>query len=167
MEGRCSNNGTVDIRHHISKSFQSYMLFLIYSQKDDAVCLLATSKTGGKKWSARNDLQSAKEKRQLITATSLCLVFMVSVTVTKWCWTRQKCINSIPCWFYFQIAEIVGGYIAGSLAIMADAAHLLSDCISFIVALVAICLSKKAPDNYMTFGYKRVGKYIPWTRSVA
>lgn len=42
---------------------------------------------------------------------------------------------------------------------MTDAAHLLSDCISFIVALVAICLSKKSPDNYMTFGYKRAGKF--------
>lgn len=59
-----------------------------------------------------------------------------------------------------QFAEIVGGYIAGSLAIMSDAAHLLSDCISFIVALMAICLSKKSPDNYMTFGYKRVGKCV-------
>lgn len=57
-----------------------------------------------------------------------------------------------------QFAEILGGYIAGSLAIMSDAAHLLSDCISFIVALMAICVSKKSPDNYMTFGYKRVGK---------
>lgn len=59
-----------------------------------------------------------------------------------------------------QFAELLGGYIAGSLAIMSDAAHLLSDCISFIVALVAICLSKKSPDNYMTFGYKRVGKCV-------
>lgn len=59
----------------------------------------------------------------------------------------------------FQFAEILGGYFAGSLAIMTDAAHLLSDCISFIVALLAICLSKKSPDNYMTFGYKRFGEY--------
>lgn len=61
-----------------------------------------------------------------------------------------------------QFAELLGGYIAGSLAIMSDAAHLLSDCISFIVALVAICLSKKSPDNYMTFGYKRVGKCVAY-----
>lgn len=50
--------------------------------------------------------------------------------------------------------------MAGSLAIMSDAAHLLSDCISFIVALLAIILSKKSPDNYMTFGYKRIGSYF-------
>lgn len=57
-----------------------------------------------------------------------------------------------------MFVEILGGYMAGSLAIMSDAAHLLSDCISFIVALMAMCLSKKLPDKYMTFGYKRIGK---------
>lgn len=45
--------------------------------------------------------------------------------------------------------------MAGSLAIMADAAHLLSDCVSFIVALLAIWMSHKQPDNRMTFGYRR------------
>lgn len=43
---------------------------------------------------------------------------------------------------------------------MSDAAHLLSDCISFIVALLAIVWAKKSPDNQMTFGYKRVGMYF-------
>lgn len=54
-----------------------------------------------------------------------------------------------------KIAEIIGGYMAGSLAIMADAAHLLSDCVSFIVALLAIWMSRRPPDARMTFGYKR------------
>lgn len=54
-----------------------------------------------------------------------------------------------------MIAELIGGYTAGSLAIITDAAHLLSDCISFIVALLALWLSKKPADNKMSFGYKR------------
>lgn len=48
-------------------------------QKDDTVCLLAASKATSTKTSARNDLQNAKEKRQLIMATSLCFLFMVSL----------------------------------------------------------------------------------------
>lgn len=66
-----------------------------------------------------------------------------------------------------QFAEILGGYLAGSLAIMSDAAHLLSDCISFIVALLAIVWAKKSPNNHMTFGYKRIGmfQYIFWNAS--
>lgn len=59
--------------------------------------------------------------------------------------------------FSIQIAEIIGGTLAGSLAIITDAAHLLSDCISFIVSIIAIYLSRKRPDNRMSFGYKRAG----------
>lgn len=57
-----------------------------------------------------------------------------------------------------QIIEFLGGYIAGSLAIMADAAHLASDCISFVIGLVAIWLGGRPPDSRMSFGYKRFGK---------
>jgi len=49
--------------------------------------------------------------------------------------------------------------MAGSLAIMADAAHLASDCISFVIGLVAIWLGTRPPDSRMSFGYKRFGKY--------
>lgn len=56
------------------------------------------------------------------------------------------------------MCELVGGYLAGSLAIMSDAAHLFTDCISFIVALLAIVLAKKSPDQHMSFGYKRIGE---------
>lgn len=82
----------------------------------------------------KSDQQNSKEKRQLVSATALCFAFM--------------------------LAEIVGGYLAGSLAIMSDAAHLLSDCISFIVALTAIGLANKSSDNCMTFGYKRIGNMM-------
>lgn len=46
--------------------------------------------------------------------------------------------------------------MAGSLAVVTDAAHLLSDCIGFIVALLAIAFAKRPPDARMTFGYKRL-----------
>ncbi|KAH8234090.1 hypothetical protein KR038_001294 [Drosophila bunnanda] len=55
----------------------------------------------------------------------------------------------------FMIIEFLGGYVAGSLAIMADAAHLASDCISFVIGLVAIWVGGRAPDERMSFGYKR------------
>ncbi|XP_058059678.1 proton-coupled zinc antiporter SLC30A2-like [Anopheles bellator] len=56
----------------------------------------------------------------------------------------------------FMIAEFVGGYLSGSLAIMTDAAHLLSDCISFIIAILSIWISNRPPDGRMSFGYRRV-----------
>uniref|UniRef100_A0A182NBK3 Cation efflux protein cytoplasmic domain-containing protein n=1 Tax=Anopheles dirus TaxID=7168 RepID=A0A182NBK3_9DIPT len=56
----------------------------------------------------------------------------------------------------FMVAEFVGGYLSGSLAIMTDAAHLLSDCISFVIAIISIWISNRPADARMSFGYRRV-----------
>ncbi|XP_037926681.1 zinc transporter 2 isoform X4 [Hermetia illucens] len=56
----------------------------------------------------------------------------------------------------FMLVEFVGGYLAGSLAIMTDAAHLMSDCISFIIGILAIWISSRPADGKMSFGYKRI-----------
>ncbi|KAL5289390.1 hypothetical protein ACFFRR_009495 [Megaselia abdita] len=56
----------------------------------------------------------------------------------------------------FMITQFIGGWIAGSLAIMTDAAHLMSDCISFVIGLLSICVSGRPSDRRMSFGYKRV-----------
>ena len=45
--------------------------------------------------------------------------------------------------FFFMWMEIVGGYISNSTAIMADAAHLLSDLLSFFVSIFALKLSER------------------------
>ncbi|RHY37343.1 hypothetical protein DYB38_004415 [Aphanomyces astaci] len=55
----------------------------------------------------------------------------------------------------FMFVEFLGGYFAGSLAIMSDAAHLLSDVLSFFLSLFALYLSKLPPSKSMPHGYKR------------
>jgi len=52
-------------------------------------------------------------------------------------------------------AQVGGGLIAGSLALIADAAHNLSDAGALILALVARRIAKRAADGDMTFGYRR------------
>ena len=49
--------------------------------------------------------------------------------------------------FGFMIAEFVGGYLSGSLAIMTDAAHILSDVAGFLISYFAIYIGTK-PANY-------------------
>lgn len=61
---------------------------------------------------------------------------------------------SIICTF-FLFAEIIGGIIANSLAILTDAAHLTSDLSGFIISIIAIYIGKKKPDKVYTFGYYR------------
>jgi zinc transporter 2 len=57
--------------------------------------------------------------------------------------------------FFFMAIEFVGGIMASSLAIMTDAAHLLSDLAGFVISIFALQYAKKAPNNIFTFGYFR------------
>ena len=56
----------------------------------------------------------------------------------------------------FMGCEVLGGYLAGSLAIMTDAAHLLSDAASFAISLSAVWMAERPRSARATFGYHRV-----------
>ena len=64
-----------------------------------------------------------------------------------------------------------GGLLAGSLAIMTDAAHMLSDFAAFLISLFAIWVAHWLPDKKRTFGYYRAGilkfMYIHYLRKTA
>ena len=53
------------------------------------------------------------------------------------------------------IAQVFGGIISGSLALLSDALHNLSDVISLIISYIANKLSKRKASLKKTFGYKR------------
>jgi cobalt-zinc-cadmium efflux system protein len=53
------------------------------------------------------------------------------------------------------IVEIVGSAISGSLALLADAGHMLSDLAGLIVALVATIVAARPATDRQTFGYQR------------
>ncbi len=55
----------------------------------------------------------------------------------------------------FMIIEIIGGYLANSIAIMSDAAHLLSDLLGFLISIISIYISRKVAKNNMSYGYHR------------
>ena len=55
----------------------------------------------------------------------------------------------------FMLAEAIGGWISGSLALLADAGHMFSDGFSLGLALFAFYMGDKAPDKRRTFGYQR------------
>jgi cobalt-zinc-cadmium efflux system protein len=56
----------------------------------------------------------------------------------------------------FMIAEVVGGLLSGSLALLADAAHMLTDSAALALAWFAARLSRRPSDSRRTFGYHRV-----------
>ncbi len=55
----------------------------------------------------------------------------------------------------YMVVEVVGGFLANSLALLADAGHMLSDAISLFIALMAFKFSSKIADYSKTYGYKR------------
>jgi cobalt-zinc-cadmium efflux system protein len=54
------------------------------------------------------------------------------------------------------VAQIVGGILSGSLALIADALHNLSDMMSLAIAFAARRISRRPADPSMTFGYGRI-----------
>ncbi|XP_025089498.1 zinc transporter 2-like [Pomacea canaliculata] len=80
------------------------------------------------KWPDESRLDKKARKRLLI-ASFLCLIFMVG--------------------------ELVGGYFAHSLAVMSDAAHLLTDFASFMIGLMALHLSSRPSTARFNFGWYR------------
>ena len=55
----------------------------------------------------------------------------------------------------FMVVEVVGGLVTGSLALLADAGHMLSDAFSLGLALVAVWLAARPATPNRSFGYKR------------
>ena len=55
----------------------------------------------------------------------------------------------------FMIVEILGGFIANSLALLSDGLHMFSDTVSLGVALIAFIYAEKNATSTKTFGYKR------------
>lgn len=56
----------------------------------------------------------------------------------------------------FMVVEFAGGLIAGSLALLADAGHMLTDAAALGVAWAAILIAKRPADLRRTFGYQRL-----------
>ena len=56
----------------------------------------------------------------------------------------------------FLIAEVIGGLITNSLALLSDAAHMGTDVIALAISLFAVRLSRRPPDAKRTYGYARM-----------
>ena len=55
----------------------------------------------------------------------------------------------------FMVAEVIGGVLTGSLALISDAAHMFTDTAALAIALAAMQIAKRPVDARRTFGYHR------------
>jgi len=56
----------------------------------------------------------------------------------------------------FMVAEIVGGVLSGSLALIADAGHMLTDTVALFLAWLGFRLGRRPADARRSFGYSRL-----------
>lgn len=55
----------------------------------------------------------------------------------------------------FMVVEVVGGILSGSLALLADATHMLTDALALALAVSAQFLAVRPPDARLHYGYRR------------
>ncbi len=67
----------------------------------------------------------------------------------------------------FMIAEVIGGVLSGSLALLADAAHMLTDSVSLLFAWLAFRLSRRPADAARTYGYHRFPVLAAFTNGIS
>ncbi|HEG0620548.1 TPA: CDF family zinc transporter ZitB [Yersinia enterocolitica] len=67
----------------------------------------------------------------------------------------------------FMLAEAIGGWLSGSLALLADAGHMLTDSAALFIALMAVHFSRRKPDSRHTFGYLRLTTLAAFVNAAA
>jgi cobalt-zinc-cadmium efflux system protein len=67
----------------------------------------------------------------------------------------------------FMIAEALAGWLTGSLALVADAGHMLADTVSLALAWYAFRISGRAGNARLTYGFDRVKTLVAYTNGVA
>lgn len=67
----------------------------------------------------------------------------------------SKLIAAVGVNVLLTVAQVIGGILSGSLSLIADALHNLSDAASLAIALFARKIGRKTADELKTFGYKR------------
>jgi cobalt-zinc-cadmium efflux system protein len=69
--------------------------------------------------------------------------------------TRRRLALSLALAAAYMVAEIVGGILTGSLALLADAGHMLSDAAALALALFAAWVASRPADQRWTYGHAR------------
>lgn len=67
----------------------------------------------------------------------------------------KKLYISVLICFLFMIGEIIGGTISGSLAVLTDAAHILSDILGFCISIISLRITQRPASQQMSYGFHR------------
>ena len=69
---------------------------------------------------------------------------------------ERKVLLAFAITFSFMLVEAIGGYLSGSLALLADAGHMLTDAGALALSYLAFRFGRRAADQRRSFGYLRL-----------
>ncbi|KAI1243585.1 hypothetical protein IHE44_0001216, partial [Lamprotornis superbus] len=101
-------------------------------------------------------------RRKLCIASVICTFFMIAEITGEYVYSKRAQSGALHSHILaFSVHSDCrghadrGGQIAGSLAVLSDAAHILGDLTSFLVSLFSLWLASKPPTKQFTFGWHR------------
>lgn len=80
---------------------------------------------------------------------------------------NQRLLAALVVTAVFMVVEVAGGLISGSLALLADAGHMLTDAAALLMALLAVRFAQRKPTNRHTFGYLRLTTLAAFINALA
>jgi len=66
----------------------------------------------------------------------------------------------------FMLAEVAGGLLSGSLALIADAGHMLTDCAGLALAWLGFRIARRPADRKRSYGYGRFGVLVAFANGL-
>ena len=66
----------------------------------------------------------------------------------------------------FMLAEVAGGILSGSLALIADAGHMLTDCAGLALAWLGFRIARRPADRKRSYGYGRFGVLVAFANGL-
>ncbi|MGB9716235.1 MAG: cation diffusion facilitator family transporter [Thermodesulfovibrionales bacterium] len=73
---------------------------------------------------------------------------------------EKRLVLSFALTLLILFAEVIGGIISKSLALLSDAGHMLTDVFALGLSMIAMRIGKKPSDSRATFGYQRIGLLV-------
>jgi cobalt-zinc-cadmium efflux system protein len=70
---------------------------------------------------------------------------------------EKRLLLTLTVTFIIFFAELIGGLISNSLALLSDAGHVITDAFALGLSLIAVRISRRPSDARATYGYQRVG----------
>lgn len=80
---------------------------------------------------------------------------------------RSRLLAAFVVTAIFMVAEVAGGVLSGSLALLADAGHMLTDAAALLLALLATQFSRRRPTARHSFGMLRLTTLAAFVNAIA